>query len=372
MCIPGDRAAVRAALLRILERFIEKAPGDPALQAFARGRQITVYYRLTDIDLSFYTRFQDGSVAAGLGDPGGRPELTLKMKSGILDSIFMDRLNGTKAALSGRLAFSGDTIKAISVKRVQKDLNRLYQEARAELGDLGDLDAIDAESEERPRATPVNAASTQSPVGDIRDDLVQAVDELYSAQLITSTGGNASVRIPGRQAEVWITPSAMQKGSLRPESMVRVDLDGSPLDEGTASTERFIHCGILRARPDVEAVIHTHAPYANILALAGRPFLPISTEAAFIGEIPRVPFILPGSQELAERVVGSMGEGSAVLMRNHGLVVAGLSLRRAVDVTKIIEQTAMQILACYAAGREPPVLPDDVVRTLGEAGDMVG
>jgi ribulose-5-phosphate 4-epimerase/fuculose-1-phosphate aldolase len=119
-------------------------------------------------------------------------------------------------------------------------------------------------------------------------------------------------------------------------------------------------------------VIHTHAPHANILALAGRPFLPISTEAAFIGEIPRVPFILPGSRELAEQVVRSMGAGSAVLMRNHGLVVSGPSLRRAVDVTKIIEQTAMQILACYASGREPPVLPDDVVRALSESEDMVG
>ena len=51
----------------------------------------------------------------------------------------------------------------------------------------------------------------------------------------------------------------------------------------------------------------------------------------------------------------------AVLLQNHGLVVAGYTLRRAVDMTKIIEQTAMQILGCLAAGKKPPVLPDDIV-----------
>ena len=102
------------------------------------------------------------------------------------------------------------------------------------------------------------------------------------------------------------------------------------------------------------------------------PFLPISTEAAFIGDIPRIPFILPGSKDLADRVATELGQGNAVLLQNHGLIVAGYTLRRAVDMTKIIEQTAMQILGCLAAGKQPPVLPDDIVEVMREAGDLVG
>ena len=65
-------------------------------------------------------------------------------------------------------------------------------------------------------------------------------------------------------------------------------------------------------------------------------------------------------------------ESTVALPQNHGLVVAGYTLRRAVDMTKIIEQTAMQILGCLAAGKEPPVLPDDIVEVMREAGDLIG
>ena len=108
-----------------------------------------------------------------------------------------------------------------------------------------------------------------------------------------------------------------------------------------------------------------------ILANTDLPFLPISTEAAFLGEIPRLPFIMPGTTELADAVGKAAQDSHAVLLKNHGLLVAGMSLRKAADMAEVVERTAEIILGCYAVGKEPPVLPDDVVAQLREMGEMM-
>jgi ribulose-5-phosphate 4-epimerase/fuculose-1-phosphate aldolase len=132
-----------------------------------------------------------------------------------------------------------------------------------------------------------------------------------------------------------------------------------------------MHCAIYRSKPEAGAVIHAHAPHATILANAGLPFLPISTEAAFFDDLPRVPFIMPGTRELASAVAEAMEESWAALMVNHGLIVAGRSLRSAADMVEIIERTAEILLGCHAVGAAPPVLPDDVVQTLRRMGEMI-
>jgi len=219
-------------------------------------------------------------------------------------------------------------------------------------------------------AAPAVAAG-RSRVGDERDELCDVIDELYRIELITATGGNVSVRVPGEEA-MWITPSAMFKGNLDPEIMVKMGMDGKKIgDGGSPSSESIVHIAMYRARPRAKAVIHCHAAKATILANTDLPFLPISTEAAFIGEIPRLPFIMPGTTELADAVGAAAQDCHAVLLKNHGLLVAGMSLRKAADMAEVIERTAEIILGCYAVGKEPPVLPDDVVAQLREMGEMM-
>jgi autoinducer 2 (AI-2) kinase len=208
-------------------------------------------------------------------------------------------------------------------------------------------------------------------VGDERDELCDVIDELYRIELITATGGNVSVRVPGEEA-MWITPSAMFKGNLDPEIMVKMGMDGKKIgDGGSPSSEGIVHIAMYRARPRAKAVIHCHAAKATILANTDLPFLPISTEAAFIGEIPRLPFIMPGTTELADAVGAAAQDSHAVLLKNHGLLVAGMSLRKAANMSEVIERTAEIILGCHAVGKEPPVLPDDVVAQLREMGEMM-
>jgi len=258
-------------------------------------------------------------------------------------------------------------------------MGSLYATAREAVGGLGDLTAVAPPPAPQPSAAPAPATTVAQAVsaplktGDVRDELLAILNELYAHGLITATGGNLSARVEGTAGELWITPSQSFKGDLRPDMMVRIDLDGRPLkpDALAPSSEWRVHTAIYRRRPDLMAVVHTHAPQTILLGLAGKPFLPISTEAAFIGDLARVPFMMPGTQELADAVAEALGDGVAVLMQHHGLVVAGSSLRRAANVTEIIEDTAEKILACFMLGQAPPTLPDDVLAQLREIGTLM-
>jgi phosphoglycerate dehydrogenase-like enzyme/sugar (pentulose or hexulose) kinase/ribulose-5-phosphate 4-epimerase/fuculose-1-phosphate aldolase len=346
----------------ILEVFLARALASDALRAAARERTVTLHFRIPDLGREFHLRLANGSLEGALTAPAGAADVELRLSADVLDGMFTGRLNAMQAALDGRLSFTGDTAKAMTLQQLQGELARCYRRAREEIGDPGPLVA----------AAVAAPATGEVAADDPRLELIRVLDELYAQGLVTATGGNLSVRIPGRD-ELWITPSQLFKGDLRPELMVRIDLQGRPLDEGTRapSSERLIHCAIYRARSEAGAVIHAHAPHATILANTDLPFLPISTEAAFFGNIPRVPFIMPGTEALAKAVGEAAQQEWAVLLRNHGLIVAGRSLRRAADSVEIIERSAEVILGCYAVGREPPVLPAEAVRTLRRMGDLM-
>ena len=91
-----------------------------------------------------------------------------------------------------------------------------------------------------------------------------------------------------------------------------------------------------------------------------------------VGEPVRLPFIMPGSRELADAVVEAVRRGPAVLLCNHGLLVAAADLERAVEVTEIVEQTADSLVACRLLRKRPKVLPRDTVATLREMTGKVG
>lgn len=381
-----DTNDTRQKMIAILKEFTARVATDSELAKFAKGKNVVFSFTLKDLDQSFYLAFVNGQVAAGLDAPPREPDVKLKMATDILDGMFTGRVNATKAATSGKLSFSGDTGKAMAFIRIQGQISQLYSQARQKVGDPGDLTRLNAIPTPPPpsistatlpserKETPAYAAPIIHKTGDVRNEILMVTSELYAKGMITATGGNVSARCEDNPNEIWITPSAIFKGNLHAEMMVRLDLNGHPVRETAynASSERRVHCAIYRRMSEVQAVIHSHAPYATLMALTGIKFQPISTEAAFVGEIPVVPFIMPGTEELADAVAAAMQQhGIAVLMQNHGLVVVGSSLRRAADMTEIIEATAHKLITCRLLGIEPPLLPEETVKTLKEIGASI-
>ncbi len=374
-------------MTRILKEFTARIATDQHMIAFAKGKNVVFSFASKDSDHTFFLSFIQGQVAAGLGAPPREPDVRLKMSLDTMDGMFTGRVNATRAATSGKLSFSGDTGKAMAFMRIQKDMMRLYSECRVRIGDPGDLTKAGIASTPAPASqplvtrAPIKAQPVESYVpvapqagktGDIRDLILMVTNELYAKGLITPTGGNVSARCEDNPTEFWITPSAIFKGDLHPDMLIRIDLDGHPKFETNyvASSEWRVHAAIYKARPEMNSVIHTHAPQATLMAMTKTPFLPISTEAAFLGEVPVVPFIMPGTDELAEAVVSAMGPGFTCLMQNHGLVVTGSSLRRAADMTDVVEVTSHKLMICRQLGVTPPLLPEEIVKQMKEVGVM--
>ena len=377
----GPMSEVEQSMQKLVACFVQRIVTDAQLGEFARSADdVVLHFTLSDLGSQFHFGFRDNALVGAVGAPQETAPVQLKMRAELLDGMFTGTANAMQAAMNGELSFSGDTAKAMTLQQLQRDLSRIYRDAREEVGDPGDLASIPRPggAAAATPATPASAApasvrASSLPAGDVRHEVCRIVDELYAQHLITATGGNVSLRRPEAPDEAWITPSQLFKGDLRPEILVRVGMDGRALDEDarSPSSEALMHTAVLAAKPEAQAVIHCHAANATVLVNAELPFLPISTEAAFFHNIGRIPFVMPGTQELAERIVEAMGDGWAVLMQNHGLLVAGRTLRRAADMAEIIERTCEVIVGCYAAGKEPPVLPAETVKTLASYGDLM-
>ncbi len=199
---------------------------------------------------------------------------------------------------------------------------------------------------------------------DIRHEIISIVDELYDAGLITPKGGNVSARLPDAE-ELWITPTQLYKGGLSEETLIRVDLRGRKLEgRDRPSVELPMHLQVYKRREDVGAVIHTHAPMAIVLGLFDEPIPPITIEAISLAQVPVVPFLLSGTREQSEAIVDNLGDGTAVLLRNHGLMTVGKDLREATSRAQILEFAARTVVLCRLLGEQPEEIPEKLAEFL--------
>lgn len=175
----------------------------------------------------------------------------------------------------------------------------------------------------------------------LRQAMVEASLELVARGLNRGTSGNVGVRC----AEgLLVTPSGVPASELDARSMVRLAANGDVVGAGIPSSEWRFHRDILAARPDLNAVVHVHSPFATTLACLGLEVPPFHYMIAAAGgtTIRCAPYALFGTQELSDNALAALKDRKACLLANHGMIAAGADLNRAlalcVEVESLCEQ----------------------------------
>jgi L-fuculose-phosphate aldolase len=192
----------------------------------------------------------------------------------------------------------------------------------------------------------------------LRDSIIHAVRALDTSGLNRGSTGNLSVRATaGKQPGMLITPTGMGAADMQAQDLVWLGFDGSHAGLWQPSSEWHFHQAIYQARPDVQAVVHTHSVHAAALASLRRPLPAFHYMVAVAGgtDVPLVPYYLFGTEALSQAVAQAMQQRDACLLANHGLVAAGKTLSHAMKVVLEIESLCEVYLKALAVG-EPAVL----------------
>ena len=195
--------------------------------------------------------------------------------------------------------------------------------------------------------------------------VVETARRMAELGLVSGSSGNVSMRLApleGREL-LAITAAGLGYDKLGVDDIAIVDYELEPVEgDAIPSSESLLHVTIYRRRPDVDAVVHTHALYSSVAAVTGVPIPPIIDEMVVNigGEVQVSKYAFPGSSELAESVCDALGDRSAALIRSHGAVGVGRTLGEALDACALTEKVA-QIFVMSSLLGNVTELPRDVV-----------
>jgi L-fuculose-phosphate aldolase len=184
-----------------------------------------------------------------------------------------------------------------------------------------------------------------------RDEIMETMQRIYQYRMTTTSGGNLSLR--DENGDIWITPTRVDKGSLRRDDIVCVRADGSIDGPHRPSSEFPFHKAIYAARPDIGGIVHAHSVALVAFSLCRQvPNTRLFHQSrAVCGEVGFAPYALPGSEALAASIVGTFAQGFfCVLLENHGVVVGGQSLQNAFQRFETLEFTAKTIIKARTLG----------------------
>ena len=181
------------------------------------------------------------------------------------------------------------------------------------------------------------------------EEIVNVSKYLYNNKLAAGKAGNVSARFKGKDGDVIaITPTLKSLYELNEEDIVLVDLEGNVLTKGKPSSEVDLHLEIYKKRNDVNGIVHTHSPHATGFAFSSKR---IKRHEGF-GAI-NTPFLedieyeTPGTMKLAKSASEAIGDEDVLILKQHGVLCVGDSLKEATLLATFVEETAKTQFITY-------------------------
>lgn len=193
-----------------------------------------------------------------------------------------------------------------------------------------------------------------------REQLLGIMQKLLQCGLNRGTSGNASVRVKNG---LLLTPTGMDVEDMIASDMVFMNEDGEYEGDRKPTSEWMFHLDILKRRPEIGAVTHTHSMFATTLACLRKDVPPFHYMIAVSGgdSIRCAPYALFGSAALSESALKALEGRRACLLANHGMIALGEDIKQAFDVAVEVEALCEQYLRALQVG-EPAILTDEEMR----------
>ncbi len=190
----------------------------------------------------------------------------------------------------------------------------------------------------------------------LREAICHFAKSMFERGLTFGSSGNISVRLD----DGWLmTPTGSSFGDLDPADLSLLDGKGELVSGKAPTKESFMHMAMYAERPNAQAVVHLHSTHSVAVSclddVSPDDVLPPITAyyVMRVGKLPLIPYYAPGDLDLAKAVQEMAGKHHAVLLANHGPVVAGKSLEDAVYATEELEETAKLYLLLRGAKIRP-------------------
>ena len=202
---------------------------------------------------------------------------------------------------------------------------------------------------------------------DLRQQLIAAARGMEPARLNRGTSGNLSVRaVENGAAGFLITPSGMPYATLNPEDIVFMHHDGRPAGLREPSSEWRIHRDIYAARPEAQAILHAHSPFATSLACLRRAIPPFHYMIARFGgdTIRCAEYATFGTQALSDNALAALRDRCACLLANHGMLVFGRTLEHMFALAVEFEALCEHYWRACQLGQPALLSPEDMQAVL--------
>lgn len=183
-------------------------------------------------------------------------------------------------------------------------------------------------------------------------EIIEISHRMYEKGLVVATDGNISCRLDSQR--IVITPSGKSKISLQAQDLVIMNLKGEKLSgTGMPSGEYRMHLMVYKERPDVNAVVHTHSPYATGFSVAGIPLMQcvLPEVVLTLGGIPLTEYGTLYTEELPQAIKKYIKDYNAFLLKNHGVLTIGENLTVAYHRAEKVEHMAQVIYIARSLGK---------------------